>query len=386
MANQLVCPLCTSAKLITFLTRFAVPVHQHLLYKTQQEAIQAERGDLILSVCEECGFVFNRAFEEAKLNYSSRYENTQLSSPYFQNYVDELVQHIVEIDNVRDKDIIEIGCGKGDFLRALVLEGNRGIGFDPSYIGPDSSLDGQLQFKKHFFDETFSNMKADVIVCRHVIEHIGAPVNFLQTIAATIQNKAKVRIFFETPDITWILSHQVVWDLFYEHCSYFTPASLATLFEMKGFSVASVSHVFNGQYIWLEATNLRPKQPEKQLAKPTDKIVELAHQYSISETQRLDFWRSTLHDLASVGRVAVWGAGAKGVTFVNLIDPIQTLVSCVVDLNPAKQGGYMPGSGHPIIHYEHLVDYSIDSVVVLNPNYYAEVEAVIRTENLPLTA
>lgn len=72
-----------------------------------------------------------------------------------------------------------------------------------------------------------------------------------------------------------------------------------------------------------------------------------------------------------------WGAGAKGVTFCNLADPDCTRLAGVVDVNPAKQGKFLPGTGHPIVPPEAVADAA--AVLVFNPNYIAEVRATLES-------
>jgi len=72
------------------------------------------------------------------------------------------------------------------------------------------------------------------------------------------------------------------------------------------------------------------------------------------------------------GKVAVWGAGAKGVTFVNLFDPDGGLLDSVIDLNPRKQGHYVPGTGHPIVDHKEAGARGVRTAILMNPNYRAE--------------
>ena len=142
----------------------------------------------------------------------------------------------LQTSGVRNATIVEIGCGNGSFLSSLARRsaGIHGVGFDPSYSGPDTAVDGRVRFERRFYDDTCGELDADIIVCRHVIEHIQRPVDLLRTIRRTIrQNDA--RIFFETPCVEWILRNEIVWDFFYEHCSYFTAGSLAQAFARAGF-------------------------------------------------------------------------------------------------------------------------------------------------------
>ena len=81
-------------------------------------------------------------------------------------------------------------------------------------------------------------------------------------------------------------------------------------------------------------------------------------------------------------KIAIWGAGAKGVTLVNLVDPKRELITCLVDLNPQKQGNYLPGTGHPIVDYSELRDLGVSTAILMNPNYREENQALLRKAGL----
>ena len=70
------------------------------------------------------------------------------------------------------------------------------------------------------------------------------------------------------------------------------------------------------------------------------------------------------------GSTAIWGAGAKGATFCNVVDPDCKWIRFVVDITPEKQGKFIPGTGHPIVSYMALKD--VDTVLLMNPNYHDE--------------
>jgi hypothetical protein len=225
------------------------------------------------------------------------------------------------------------------------------------------------------------DLPADVIICRHVIEHISKPVELLTTIRLALARSPNARLFFETPNIDWILRRQVIWDVFYEHCSYFTPASLTTAFEVAGFHVDKVTSTFEGQYLWVAVSNRAPSSISKN---PAD-TVKLAEQFAQAYRTRVEQWTTKIQSLITKHRVALWGAGAKGVTFANLIDPRQEYFAGVVDLNSSKQGGYLPGTGHPVLSPEQIRDYGIDCILVLNPNYFDEIQSLVTGNGLTLT-
>lgn len=374
------CPVCSSSLSAPFLVREPVPVHQNLVMDDPAAARALRRGTLRLHACERCGFVCNGAFDPRLLSYGAAYDNTQSCSPAFEEYLDTLADYVVRDRAVRSSRIVEIGCGKGGFLKALVERdaGNHGIGFDPSYVGPEIESEGRVRFERRFYDSTCAGLAADAVVCRHVIEHIPDPVALLRVVRATLGDSS-ARVFFETPCVEWILHHEVVWDLFYEHCSYFTAGSLSTAFERAGFEVDTVRHTFGGQYLWAEA---RPASIERIPRSAAGGIPRLAAAFSRHEAALVQALRARLTALAERGAVAIWGAAAKGVTLANLVDPDRTLVACVVDLNPKKQGRYLPGTGHPIVAPSQLRDHGVRTALLTNPNYFDENARLLREASL----
>ncbi|RTE07914.1 class I SAM-dependent methyltransferase [Paenibacillus whitsoniae] len=376
------CPICNSLETKCFLRRLEVPVHQNLLMKSQKSAQSINRGDLSLYVCTSCGFVFNTDFDLAKMNYSSEYNNSQTYSPFFEQYVNGLVQRISEEVGDTDCTVIEIGCGKGDFLKRIVQTNPnvKGFGFDPSYEGDSTYNDGRLTFIKEFYDANYAHINADIVICRHVIEHVETPVQLLSTVRQALISSANTKLFFETPCVDWILENQVYWDFFYEHCSYFTKSSLTTAFERAGFQAERITHIFNGQYLWMEATLGDVKDTVS--VDDSKRTYQLAERFTQNEFVITNKWKTTLQTMELQGSIAVWGAGAKGVTIANLLDPECKLISCIVDINPAKQGKYLPGTGHPIVGVTELEYYNISDVVVMNLNYRDEIASLLQQHNI----
>jgi 2-polyprenyl-3-methyl-5-hydroxy-6-metoxy-1,4-benzoquinol methylase len=323
-----------------------------------------------LCACLSCGFLFNATFDPGLVVYDQQYSNTQAYAPSFDRYLDQVAQTLLEKHGVRQCRIIEIGCGDGLLLERLVQRGNnQGWGFDPSYRGPTTHSDGRLQFVTEYYDERFKEIATDVIICRHVLEHLAHPGAFLRQLRQTCSHAQEIRCFFETPDVEWILQTGAFWDIYYEHCNYFSASSLTLAFRQAGFHVKNIHHVFGGQYLWLEATTHHPTGTHTNTCTVRGSLKSQLHKFQKADHDLRQAWMSTLHHLAAQGPVAVLGAAGKGVTFVNLLDPDCTLIACVVDGNPRKQGMFLPGTGHPIVGYHALSAFGITSAILLNPSY-----------------
>jgi len=297
----------------------------------------------------------------------------------------DLVHYLIYEKKVQNCRVLEIGCGKGFFLRKLVEReetGNTGIGFDPSYVGPLVDLGGRLKFEKHYYGPDYADIPVDVVVCRHVLEHIPDPLNILRAIRLALTKSSCARVFVEVPCVEWILRNQVIWDFFYEHCSYFCADSLITAFTATGFRVEKITPLFGAQYLWLEAT-VSDAEPAA-IINPDNLVRQLAYRYAEMADQMKAAWQTRLKRLAKLGKTAIWGAGAKGVTFANLIDPSCQWVDCVADLNPNKQGHYLPGTGHPIVNFPELGQRRIAATVLMNPNYREEVLALLKKARLKI--
>src|SRR3954468_23811381 len=284
-----VCPICGGRDLIEFLRRHAVPVHQHTIYATPAAARAVPRGDLVMRICGTCGFVFNAAFDAAKIAYDAEYESTQVHSPAFTAYLADLARRLD--GDGRNQHVVEIGCGDGTFLR--LLAGNAamsGVGIDPSYRGPASDCGGRLRFEqRRFEDRTVSAAAADLAICRHVIEHAPDPLGLLRAIRASLDETRAPRVYLETPCVDWMLENHVIWDWFYEHCSLFSAASLRAAATRAGLAITTIGHAFGDQYLAIEAT---PRVEAPAPAADTSRPLALARAFGAAFEAKRAAWHT----------------------------------------------------------------------------------------------
>jgi SAM-dependent methyltransferase len=375
------CPACGSRGLEAFFELSGVPVYCNRLWPSREAARTCPRGDIRLACCRRCGLITNVAFDPARLEYTGDYENSLHFSPRFQEYARSLAGRLVDRYDLHGKLVIEIGCGKGDFLRLLSeLGGNRGLGFDPGYLPqPADHHDGgpRIHIIPDSYSERYAGYHGDLICCRQTLEHIADPGAFLAAVRRNLGDRLDTAVFFEVPNALYTLRNLAIWDIIYEHCSYFTPASLREAFSSHGFAVDEVTEEFEGQFLGITAvpaptTPARPAAPSA-AAREQEPLAQETARFATRFRSKVGRWKRHLQEVRSRGRRAlVWGAGSKGVTFLNVVDPGDE-ISAVVDINPRKQNMYVAGTGHPIVSPESLRGSEPDVVLVMNAVYVPEI-------------
>jgi SAM-dependent methyltransferase len=362
---------------MVFLEIPQVPILCNVLWNDPEEALSAPRGDIRLGCCLNCTYIYNLTFQPERIEYSQEYENSLYFSTRFQKYASWLASYLIEHYQLRGKDIIEIGCGKGEFLTLLCeLGGNRGIGFDPSYesSGDEEGISVPVRFIRDFYDERYAEYKADFICSRHTLEHIHDPAKFLDTVRRAVGGKRETIIFFEVPNASFILKDLSIWDIIYEHYSYFTRSSLEYLFLNSNFKVCDLIDTYGGQFLCIEAV---PEEistiPVSSYRKNWEKEGIDLNTFTDEYQNKVTKWQSKLEEIRNNDQSAVvWGAGSKGVTFLNLMGTREEL-KFAVDINPRKTGKYIPGSAQQVVSPEFLRDYQPGLIIVMNPIYRQEI-------------
>jgi len=374
MHSENTCSNCGWAQASVLFEARNVPVHVCVQYDTAAEARSCARGDIRILRCGRCGSIANSAFDPALVHYSGCYENSLHCSPAFQQFAHSLALELVERHSLHDADIIEIGCGRGEFLELLCgLGPNRGVGFDHSRPQGPPQANTAVRFVRDFYTESYSSLPARFYVCRHVLEHVPQPWQFLRQLRSIIGDRPEVRLYFEVPNAARVLRTMSMWDMIYEHCSYFTTGSLARLFAEAGFDVLSATECFQGQYVGVEAAPHHSESgaiPFVSTGKPFE-IASQAAAFAANHRSFLDDWRTRMARLDG-RKVVIWGAGAAGVAFLNMIDAGE-LIEYAVDINPRKHGKFLPGGGKLVVPPEFLRSYQPDAVIIMNPAYDAEI-------------
>ena len=379
------CPVCGSSDHTILYESRNTPTQINFLYGSREEALACPRGDIVLGACGECDTIVNTTFDPEKLEYREGYENALHHSTVFQSYADSLAERLVTEFNLREKSIIEVGCGDGTFLRLLCERGNnRGIGFDPSAPEPgaEDKKTTRVEIVRDYFSEAYSHLDVDFLYSRHTLEHIPDPMTLLLQLRRTLDRRAGIPVFFEVPNGLYTFENLFIWDIIYEHTTYFTPGSLRFVFERAGFNVSRTYEAYSGQFLCIEGSvggrhGSASDQPTGGSAQtPIQPVIKT---FAANYKEYVDRWRETLKDLSSSNkRVIVWGGGSKGITFLNLFGTAGS-IDYVVDINPKKHGKFIAGTGQEIVPPERVREIKPDTIIVVNPVYKEEIEGNIET-------
>jgi SAM-dependent methyltransferase len=330
------------------------PVFQNRMFDSPESAKNCQKGNITISQDCETGLIFNRQFNPELLVYDENYQNEQAVSACFQSHLDDVIKVIRR--HFHSNDVIEIGCGKGYFMTKLREAGYQVTGLDPTYQGEDASV-----VKKFYGPEL--GLFANGLVLRHVLEHIQDPYTFLKLIRDS--NAGRGLLYIEVPCFDWICAKHAWFDIFYEHVNYFRLPDFARLFG----TVLEAGHTFGGQYLYaiVDLRTLRsPKSDEPAFVFPPDfsKAIDSFKRVYLEKRRPL----------------VVWGAASKGVIFSLLMQRAGVEIDAIVDINPAKQGLYIPATGIRVSSVEEVMnkyDRNTD-VLVMNSNYLEEVRKITK--------
>jgi SAM-dependent methyltransferase len=379
MTVQAACPLCKSSEWTDVLEVSGLVVHAGRLYASEAEAQNAARGDVLLSVCKLCAYIGNRAHVEVEDAFAPGYDASLHYSPVYLQFLCDLADGLIDRYNLRNKTVLEVACGPGFFLRLLLQRGcGAGIGVDPSLEreGMDSEGNKPITWVRDFYDKRYSHLPVDAIVCRQALHIVPQPHDVVLAIRQAVGERKDVRVYFEIINADYLFRKGIVWQLMYENRSYFTADSLAWLFRDCGFDVLRAGPCYeDGQYLSIEAapsSNGDSITHSVRVLFGTQDLPDVGR-FAATFHEKVSYWRNRLQELRASGRkVVAWGAAGRGITFLNLVDPGRE-IRYIAEINPARQGKFIPGTGALIVAPESLVEYKPDVIILTNATYEAEI-------------
>ncbi|MBO6511070.1 MAG: methyltransferase domain-containing protein [Roseibium sp.] len=321
------------------------------MYQTAEEARNCPKGQMRLVEDLQTGLVRNAAFDPALMNYDAAYQNEQGNSAHFRAHMEDVASLVS--GKMGSENLVEVGCGKGAFLDIMLERGADVTGFDPAYEGDSDRI------RKVYFSEDLG-IRAQGMILRHVLEHIDDPFHFLQRLSDANGNRGL--IYIEVPCFDWICENRAWYDIFYEHVNYFRLSDFRRIFGR----VVHADRAFGGQYLRVIGDLATLQAPSHSAGS--------APGFPSDFTRQLD----ALDMPATDASLVVWGGASKGVIFSLLSERAGCKVTRLIDINPAKQGLFVPGTGLQVSSPEEgLTDLLEGTTIwVMNPNYLDEIRAM----------
>lgn len=361
-----------------------VPVFCNVQWPTRDAARNAATGRLDIRLCHDCGHAHNAAFDPDAVAYSPVYDNSQHFSETFRAYARSLVDRLIAEHRLRDATVVDIGCGRGDLLALFAERGNvRGYGFDPSFAQTeDLPLPANVSIHRSMFArDSAAELRPALVCCRHVLEHVADPVAFLADIREAIAPLESSVLYVEVPSGEQLLRDRAVWDYIYEHVSYFSARSLRHALSAAGFEILRLREDFGGQFLCAEVRAARAPGGAAGRERGLRDLPIAAAAFR----DKLAGWRDWAAATAGGERVAtVWGAGSKGVMFLNLLGLASPRpLDFVIDQNPNKANRFVAVSAQVVKPPDHLAKAPVDEVVVMNPIYREEIQQRLSALHVP---
>jgi glycosyltransferase involved in cell wall biosynthesis len=371
------CPLCGAAPEPPAISVAPVPAHSVVLHHDRGEALATATGRIALAACAGCGFVYNTGFDPGAMDYGRDYEATQAFSASFNAFHRKLAVEIAAAAAHGSGPVVEIGCGQGEFLALLEAEGCAApIGFDPAFDPARSALPAgsSARIVATDFPEEPDLPAVAAVVCKMTLEHIAAPVDLLRRMAVLSRANGECPVFVLVPNATDIFRRGAFWDIYHEHCNYFTEATLAQAMGRAGLEVTQSAEVYGGQYLKVMARAAADPAAVPPVGPATLEAELRAFRAFAGEIATLRArWSERLAAAERRGeRLILWGAGSKAVAFLGFTGAGPTVVGAI-DINPRKQGTFLPASGVEVLAPETAVALSPDRIILMNGTYLGEV-------------
>jgi hypothetical protein len=353
------CPACgyTIAKVI--FDAGVKPLAMIAWAESEEEAKSVQSFNQEYIQCLGCSHVWNHLFDWEHVPYGNKPNKMYNDGAQWKNHIEGL-QHWLSDRIPNNPTVIDIGCGDGNFLISMAKQyGNSGIflGFDPG--GDVDPKQSAINFKRTLFSpiEDTAKYTPDLIVMRHVIEHLSAPSSFLHALAWGASDYEKpTYLYCEVPCIDRVFKTGRLADFYYEHPSQFTSLSFSRMLSTAGQNV-DVHHSYDGEVI-CGLVELSPSSEQSEISKGADlyfsttpsSIKQITHQ---------------LNDLVKSGKsLAVWGGTGKCAAFMHHYNVSSDDIPTVVDSDERKWCTYVPGVGQEIRSPSHLLEKPVDILII----------------------
>ena len=340
------------------------PLARYALNLDKKQALASKRFAINVVGCEHCKHFFNCAFDPSAISYLD--ENIQEGRPFSKAYNDYQEKQATKIKNkylLKNKTILEVGCGNGEFLKQF-SDKNTLICYEPSPESKQVSGDVVSVINEYFVPEVsiHKDLKPSLIIMRQVLEHVTDPMKFLKTFFSMLSdNKSEIKLLYlEVPSNNKTIEKNRFSDFYYDHASYFSISSLSYALHSAGFFIEDISLDFDEEIISCLAS------------------INEFHQIEATLNLNIEYWTSIInnYDLNNKS-IMFWGTAGTGTMFLNLLNINSEKYPYVIDSDERKQKKYIPGTGQLVVAPKFFKSYKPDVVIILSQLHSKEIKESI---------
>jgi hypothetical protein len=352
------CIVCGNNILLPIYNPEPSPLVALNLPKSAEDATSAIRLPMSFKMCAVCGHVFNVDFQYAQVPYEGDSNRMYNNGPLWQEHMKGLAEHLVEnAPTWKDGQVIDIGCGDSQFLQMLseAYPEARCVGYEP---GIDARKQRDFTIVQDYFipERDLRRHNPSLLICRHVIEHLENPREFVSQISYWSGIYGIEPIFVaEVPCLDNSLELGRLSDFLYEHVSNFTMSSLAALFMGSGFELLEISRCYGDEVL---VGIFKPKSQALRYNKV------LADNFTAKVRKSV---ATVKEQLEALRNVILWGGTGKSAAFINNHKLDATKFTWVVDSDSGKWNKYVPGTGQKIRDPEIIRGMESPTVVITTP-------------------
>jgi hypothetical protein len=384
------CRSCRSELKLTLIDLGSSPIANNL--ETDNDLIlQSEKFPLKVLTCHVCSLVqLSETISEKNLfasnySYHSSYSTSWLT--HSKNYVDEII-HFLEI-NENDL-VIEIASNDGYLLQFFREAGINVLGIEPAADVANVAINKKIPTLINYFSESIARelrakLKPKLILGNNVLAHVPDIQDFVKGLDILLDDDGIITLEF--PHLMNLIKFNQFDTVYHEHYSYLSITALMPIFvkhNMKIFDIKELSthggslriYVAKKSSKWEIKKSVERIIHEESKYDPRDELI-----YTNLQERVLLLKKSLLREILELKnsglKIAAYGAAAKGVTLLNYCGINSDIIDYVVDLNPHKQGKFLPGSRIPIVEISRLLQDPPDVLLVLPWNLSIEIKKSI---------
>lgn len=344
---------------------------------------------LRLLVCVSCWLVQTEDHAGREALFTRDYAYFSSFSTSWLAHAGRYVQAMIERFGLNASSrVVEIAANDGYLLQYVQAAGIPCYGVEPTAGTAAAARAKGIEIVERFFGvelaDELSNTgrQADLIAANNVLAHVPDINDFVSGFTRLLKPGGVAT--FEFPHLLRMVRENQFDTAYHEHYSYLSLTAVERIFARNGLSVFDVEELptHGGSLRIFAQRKDSGRQPISSAVAAlrkleTDAGLTAAGFYSGFQAKAekvKDDLLAFLIDAKRQGlKMAAYGAAAKGNTLLNFAGVRPDLLPYVVDMNPAKQGKYMPGSRIPIVDENHLKTGKPDRILILPWNLRQEV-------------